>query len=545
LVTASAQLPARPHLLVAFVPTAPDGNQEYRPRRQYPDHRGNSFWYGIELVFSLVVTFLTSVAVARIVGRDVAGQARLGYFQLVAWSTNVTISVGSLGLPATTRKYMAEYLNCGQPGVARAIYLITLKIQSLIAIGIAVAGLAAVLFLVDPLYRVASLLLVAAMAPRIVASIPSMGNNAAEVMRRNTGPSLAGGIATTALTILGLLLGWDLVGVAAALLVGNALECVLKLQSVESWSGKVVRELVSPELKKRMFAYSSQGLALMLLNIVVWEKSDMWVLRAMNSDLRQLTFFSYAFNLSERILMIPNSFGTSLAATMMAQFGRGQARLKDMTVDGARYALLVALPLLVGVACISQPLVILLYSDRYRLMIPTLTIVTLMAIPKALVAAPTMLLQAIEKQGFLITWGCLCGVLDIGLDFLLTPQYGANGAAIANGAAQAMAALGIWIYAWRITGLPLRLADFGRIAASGAFMALGVLAFVRVAPGIAGMFCAILLGAVIWVIALRMTGALRPEDGNRFLSVGGQLPAAVRPYWRRLIGWLAPAGAAA
>ena len=43
----------------------------------------------------------------------------------------------------------------------------------------------------------------------------------------------------------------------------------------------------------------------------------------MNKDNAQVTFFSIAFNLSERILMIPASFGTSLAATMMAQFGRG------------------------------------------------------------------------------------------------------------------------------------------------------------------------------------------------------------------------------
>jgi O-antigen/teichoic acid export membrane protein len=504
----------------------------------------NSFWYGIELVFSLLVTFLTSVAVANFVGKDAVGQARLGYFQLVVWSTNVTIAVGSLGLPATTRKYMAEYLNCGQPDVARATYLVTLKIQSFIALGIAVVGLAAVLFLVDPRYRVASLLLVAAMAPRIVASIPSMANNAAEVMRRNTGPSLAGGIATTVLTVFGLLVGCDLVGVAAALLVGNALECVLKLQSVENWSGNVARGMVSPELKKRMFTYSGQGLVLMLLNVVVWDKSDVWILKTMNNDLRQITFFSYAFNLTERILMIPASFGTSLAATMMAQFGRGQARLKEMTVDGARYALLVALPLLLGMACISRPLVLLLYP-HFAPMIATLAIVALMAIPKALVAAPTMLLQAIERQGFLIVWGCLCGAVDIGLDILLTPQYGANGAAIANGSAQAMAALGIWIYVWRTTGLHLKLGDFGRIMLSGAIMAVGVLAFIRVVPGFVGMFGAIALGAVIWMIALRVTGALKQEDVSRFLSVGGQFPAAVRPHWKRLIAWLAPAGAAA
>jgi O-antigen/teichoic acid export membrane protein len=520
--------------------TAPSGN---------PDNTQtiarNSFWYGIELVFSLVVTFLTSVAVARIVGKDPIGQARLGYFQLVVWSTNVTMAVGTLGLPATTRKYMAEFLNCGQPGVARATYLLTLKLQTIIALGISAVALAAVLFLVDPRYQVASVLLVTAMWPRIVAAIPSNANNAAEVMRRNTGPSLAGGIATTSLTVLGLMVGWDLVGVAAALLVGNVLECVLKLQSVESWSGNMARGMVSPELKKRMFAYSSQGLALMMLNIVVWDRSDMWILKVMNNDLRQITFFSYAFNLSERILMIPNSFGISLAATMMAQFGRGQARLKEMTVDGARYALLLALPLLLGVACISRPLVLFLFREPYRPMIATLAIVALMAIPKALVAAPTMLLQAIEKQGFLIVWGCLCGAMDIGLDFLLTPHYGANGAAIANGSAQAMAALGIWIYAWRTTGLQLRLLDFGRIAVSGALMSVGVLAFVRAVPGTIGMFGAIALGGAIWMIALRVTGALRAEDASRFLSVGGQLPAAVRPHWKRLISWLAPAATAA
>jgi O-antigen/teichoic acid export membrane protein len=499
----------------------------------------NSFWYGIELLFSLVVTFCTSVAVARVMGPE-----RLSYYQLMVWLTNITISVGALGLPATTRKYMAEYLNRGEPGVARATYLATLKIQACIALGVSAVALALVLWLGNPRQLAVSVLLVVSMAPRMVASIPSMANNAAEVMRRNTGPSLAGGVTTTVLTLFGLLVGWDLVGVAAAFAVGNFLECGLKLHSVERWLGGVTRGMVSPELKKRMFAYSGQGLALMLLNVVVWDRSDILILKALNNDPRQITFFSLAFNLSERVLMIPTSFGASLASTMMAQFGRGQARLKEMTVDGARYALLVSLPLLVGVACISQPLV-LLYGEKYRPMILTLSIVTLMAIPKALVAAPTMLLQATERQGFLILWGCFCGAIDIGLDILLTPRHGANGAAIANGSAQAMAALGIWIYTWRTTGLNLKLGDFGRIVVSGATMATGVLAFNRAVPGYVGMFGSIAIGAAVWMIALRVTVALKPQDVSRFLLVGGQIPAAMRPHWKRLIAWLAPAGSPA
>jgi hypothetical protein len=54
------------------------------------------------------------------------------------------------------------------------------------------------------------------------------------------------------------------------------------------------------------------------------------------------------------------------------------------------------------------------------------------------------------------------------------------------------------------------------------------------------MFAAIALGAILWVVALRVTKALQVEDAGRFISLGGRLPAAWQPRWKRLIHWLAP-----
>ena len=74
----------------------------------------NSFWYGLETLFGFFAIF-ASVVVARVIGPQ-----RLGPYLYVVLLTSVTATVGAFGLPVTTRKYMAEYLNCGSPGVERS-----------------------------------------------------------------------------------------------------------------------------------------------------------------------------------------------------------------------------------------------------------------------------------------------------------------------------------------------------------------------------------------------------------------------------------------
>jgi len=503
----------------------------------------NTVWSGVEVLSGMLATFLTSVWVARVLGKDAASQATLGSYQYIVWLTTITLTVGSFGLSTTTWKYMAEYLNNGHPEIARAIYFYTLRIQSLISFAAGAAGFAAIWWLGDERFLWASALLVAAIVPRLIGTIPSCANNAAEAVRRNATPAVVGVAITVGVTAVSLLLRWDYVGLSAAVFLGAAVECGLKMLSVERWLGGTAPGGMTPELRKRMLTYSGQGVALMLLNLLVWDRSDILILKALNPDTRQIVFFSISFSLAERILMVPTLFAGALGFTMMAQYGRGEARLKEMTADGGRYALLLALPLLAGVACISRPFVVLLYTPAFQPMVATMAIVALLAIPKALVAAPTRLLQTTERQGFLIWWGCVCGALDIGLDVLLVGRHGANGAAIANGAAQAMAALGVWIYAWRADALDLKLKDCARVLGAGAIMALGALAAVRVAPGAAGLVAAIAAGAVLWLVGLRVTRAVRPEDAARFLSIGAQLPAGVRPYWSGLIAWLAPAAA--
>jgi O-antigen/teichoic acid export membrane protein len=289
-----------------------------------------------------------------------------------------------------------------------------------------------------------------------------------------------------------------------------------------------------------MVVFTGQGLALMILNIVVWDRSDLVILRWLNNDVRQVTFFSTAFSLVERVLMIPTAFVGAAGVTIMAQFGRGESKVGPLTVESARYSFLIAVPLLIGMASVSGPAILNLYGGAYRPMIPVLVVTALMALPRNLLGPAFALLQTTARQGFLVIWVCVCGALDVTMDFLLTPHYGAVGAAVANGTAQTIAAVGVWLYIWRKFRPDLRLGAFGRIIVSGVTMGAAVVLLVNRFPTRPGLVVSIAAGVLIWCLLLRLTRALDEKDGERLGNVARSMPGPLRPAWTGMVHLLAP-----
>src|ERR1017187_5993957 len=95
----------------------------------------NTGWYGLESVINSFVTLFTSIAIARTLG-----PSKMGYFIYVSWIATVVSSLGGMGIPATTQKYMAEFIGMGDRGTARYIYFRTLLLQAGLAT-LATAGL--------------------------------------------------------------------------------------------------------------------------------------------------------------------------------------------------------------------------------------------------------------------------------------------------------------------------------------------------------------------------------------------------------------------
>ena len=496
----------------------------------------NFIFMGLEVVITLVCTLLTTVAIARVIG-----PSRLGYFNLIFWLTSITCSVGSLGIPLTTFKYMGEFLGGGKKELARAVFFYNLRAQTVIACVLTAIGMIAAMILVVPAYRVCSILLVLSMVPNMITFVPSQANSAAEDSALNTRGAFVGAIVYVVAVAASLLLGWNLVGIAAGVLLYRTAELAVKTVPVLNSMKSVSRITLPREVRKRMFSFSGLSTGLMILQIVIWDRSDIIFLKLLQPDIRQLAFFSVCFSVADRLLRMPQTFANALSATQMAEYGRDKERLFRMTSKASTYVLLGALPILIGLACIGGPFVRVMYGPQYLPAIPVFIVVALLSIPRAILTPAQTLLYSAEDLGFVLKWGCMAAAINVLLDLALIPGYGALGAAWANGLAQTFAAITIWgrvlvRYPVRING-PVLL----RLSAATLAMAVVVLGIVATPFNpLMKLIAAVPAGVIVFLVTSRMLAVLQKDDRRRLLQLSALLPAPVGSSLNRLVDFLVP-----
>jgi O-antigen/teichoic acid export membrane protein len=496
----------------------------------------NFIFMGLEVVITLVCTLLTTVAIARIIG-----PTRLGYFNLIFWLTSITCSVGSLGIPLTTFKYMGEFLGGGQKELARAVFFYNLWAQTVIACALTVIGIIAAFTIVDPAYRLCSVLLVLSMVPNMITFVPSQANAAAEDAALNTRGAFVGAIVYVIAVAVSLALGWNLVGIAAGVLLYRTAELAVKILPVFNSMKTVPHVPVPPEIRKRMFSFSGLSTGLMILQIVIWDRSDIIFLKLLQPDIRQLAFFSVCFSVADRLMRIPQTFANALSATQMAEYGRDKDRLFRMTSKASTYVLLGALPILIGLACIGGPFVRVMYGSQYLPAIPVFIVVALLSIPRAILTPAQTLLYSAEDLGFVLKWGCVAAAINVLLDLILIPSHGALGAAWANGVAQTFAALTIWGRVLVRYPVRIDMPTLLRIAAATLAMAIVVLGIVAMPfDPLVKLSVAIPAGAIVFLVTSRMFAVLQKDDRRRLLQLSALLPTPVGSSFKRLVDFLVP-----
>ncbi|MGA3068974.1 MAG: polysaccharide biosynthesis C-terminal domain-containing protein [Terracidiphilus sp.] len=496
----------------------------------------NSGWYGTETIVSAVVGLVSSILINRYLGPE-----KNGYIIYVNYIAQLVCSLGGFGIPATARKYMAEFIGMGDRGTARYIFFRTLILQTVLATLATGGFLYWVLGDANPDYKLAAALLVLSIWPSMVNSIPAQANMATEDLSTNLPASVVSALVYLIAIAATVVFRWGVVGVGAAALIMRTVDMLVRffptLKRVLAWE---TTHAHPPGLRSRMMAFAWRSVATMTVAMIVWGRSEILLLERLCKDIRQVSFYSLAFTMAEQLLLAATIFGTAAAATIFVQYGRDKSRLPAITASTFRYLALISIPLHFIAASLAVPALLLLYGRKFEDAAMVVTLAPLLCIFKAFISPATSLLQCSERQSLVIAATLLAGVADWGVAWWLIPAHGAVGACIGNGAAQATAVLIMWavaIYLYKVKLPWMQVAKIAFISALASLTAHEIA--LRLAP-----LWGILLGGTASLVVLfglfYLMRVLEPEDRDRFKLLTAMLPRPIAGPVDRLLSVLIP-----
>jgi O-antigen/teichoic acid export membrane protein len=463
----------------------------------------NTVWYGLENVISFASSLITSIAIARTLG-----PTKMGYVIYVMWVANIASTFGSIGIPATTRKYMAEYLGAGDHLTARFIYFRTLWLQAITATLATGCCLVWVLRSSPPEFRIAAVLLVLSIWPSMVNFVSAQANVASEQLSANLPGSAAATATFFALIMLTLGFHWGVIGVASAMLAMRLVDFLVRLfPALRRIHASGAHGFQAPaELRRRMLSFALQSMAGMALTLIVWDRSEIFLLKYLSGDLRQIAFYSVAFSLAERLLVFPTVFASATGASVFAQYGRDRSRVAGMTAASARYLGLTSIPLHFIATALAGAALMTLYGKQYAGAIAVSMAAPLLCLPKAFLSPVQTLFEAVEKQKFFIWATIVASAIDVGIAWWLIPRYGALGAALGSGSAQVVAITTLWVLGIRRYQISLPWAFLGKVSLISALAAVTAYGIVAHTPPIVGLLVG---GSVAIVVFLGLAALLR------------------------------------
>jgi O-antigen/teichoic acid export membrane protein len=495
----------------------------------------NSFWYGLESVLEIIVFLGTSIGIARYLGPQ-----KLGYYSYIGFFVNIVTRTSGTGLAGATRKYMSEFLALEQPGVARAVYRLAYRYQLLGAMSIATLGLGGVLLFGEPAFRLMSSILIISIIPGVMSWVPAMANLAFEDAAPNTFSALGYLVSYVTVIALTVHFRWDLVGVASAMLVGRSVEVVLRTIPVNAKLRKIPLSDLPAEVIERIRRFCLQAVGIQLLMSVVWDRSEIWFLRAF-SGLEQIAYYSLSFNLVNNLLVFPRTFGGATSITLMVEGVRDPSRVDNIMNNACRYLLMVALPVHLGAAAIAASVIAVTYGPRYAAAAPVLVIAAFLSIPRAFQDVSETLVRTADHQKELLIWLSVTGVVNIGLDAYLIPHYGAVGAAWGNGLAQSFGIIAVWRLARRFFDFSFPIQSAARLFFASIVMAAGAFFISRAIHGWAGVIAAVVTAIPIYLVLVKLFRGLQASDRERLAPVGNRFPAFARRIYLATIEFVTPA----
>jgi O-antigen/teichoic acid export membrane protein len=243
-----------------------------------------------------------------------------------------------------------------------------------------------------------------------------------------------------------------------------------------------------------VFSYSASILAISLLDVIMWQRGEMFFL-GRYATLAAAGQFALSAQLSQLLALGPSSAVTALLPRLSEKAQGGGSALGQATSKIVTFALIVSVPLF-AVGVLGAPVLVKLWKPEFSRVGTILPMLMIGKVALLLSAPVSMALYAAGRQRRVLVVVITCGAIAILSDFLCIRFGGLSGAAWASALNQSLTGYATYVAARQEFRIHLQLQ---RVTKWVLFGLLGV----QVPAAAAGLqFWAALVSLPLWAATL-------------------------------------------
>jgi O-antigen/teichoic acid export membrane protein len=472
--------------------------------------------------------FVSNVLVARMLGVEAAG-----IVAFATWAITVGVMLGDVGAPGTLARYLPDLLARGRQDEARGLVRWLFRI-SITAVGVIFSAFLAYAlwlwlkdksnafqgghFRTDPLFWmiIAAACLMQTVAAFVNGYLKGMQRFATMARLTATSALIQIGATYAGATLFGAL------GALAGAIAGSIIPALL-LRRVLAERGSA-----PADLKQRVRSFALESWAGYLVTAFAWARMEIFFLE-LSWGSHSVALFAASVTLANLATQGPLLLTGGLLPYLSQQSGANAERKPQETYAvSIRILAFLIFPACLGAAAIAPSLVPAIYGKDFAGAVPSTIILLCGAAITASSSVAFTYMLAMERTRFVFVTGGVAALLVITVGLTLIPTFGVMAAAVARATIQALVAMATVWYLGRYLQCPTPVSSLVRLFAAAALCAVAAWICTIFIPGPIGIPVAVLVGAGVYGVAVRILKALPKSDIQRLVNAFAILPWPIR-----------------
>jgi len=455
---------------------------------------------------SLVLLFLLVVVAARLLG-----DVQFGVFAFAMAFVNIFGAVMEGGLSFVYSRAVARDPSLSEKYLGN---ILTLQLLSCF-VGIVITVFVINLVSVEPETKLAVYLLAGAEALRFIKQLFRFVLRTANRFDVEAVTVTIERVMLLAVGAAVLYAGYGVVGFAWAFLIVRAVDVLIVVVAS-------ARALFPPRLRFDfsfwpMFLREAAPFVVIAAIVMLLFRVDNVMLALMTTN-AEVGWYNAAYSLLEGLYIVPKII-TNLLYPAFARAHREPAAITRLLDHAVRYALLVAIPVIIVGVILAEDITLFVYGEQYTRSVIALQVLLLGTFFLFMHEIGFVLLGAIDRQRVAVTLFAVALIVKIAINLLLIPQIGYIGAAVGTVLAEGLFAVAAMVYVARLG----HRVPFLHLAAKPTLAGgiVGVCAHLVSLP----VLLVLPLGAAAYLALLTVLRYWRPDESSTFSVVWGRVRA--------------------